>query len=571
MNRSPAICLFARQRFLSFVAVTMSSFGTTNHPDLSEHNTLLQQNDTSQRWQTTVATLILLLVAYYGWPYLVYETTIKRRLYDFGMAMVPTRFAYVLQKHANNIAGLSKTVSASGRQGDVGTIGQIYHGSGASSVVQRARTLSGFDGLPLKTAGLTYAGLGNWDNSCFQNSVLQGLASLQAFRDYIGKSCQVSNAAGVEVPTQEALKAFSEQLLEKIDSRKTLWPPSILRSMNTWQQQDAQEYFSKIMDAVDKETTQYCKTLFQRMQSGMACLRSRRGSVSVGVDNDEYVHTESGKALSALLPLNPLVGMLSQSLRCKECGFSEGLSLMSFNCLTLNLGLGGDCYLEDLLDEYTIPELIAGVECDECTRLANEEASADTMSQTGSGLSDTKVTTKQPAEKISKVLSTKAKTILFGRLPRNLVVHINRSIFDDWGGQRKNPSLVRFPPILSIGREWMELPLVDSSVDVHTVYELRCVVSHSGRHDNGHYVACGKRGKDWYIFNDEIITKTSEQQVLARGNVFMLFYEKVEQEPILELETPDSTRSRASSQSLQMPHEHDERVVGSKDAEEAPT
>ena len=60
---------------------------------------------------------------------------------------------------------------------------------------------------------------------------------------------------------------------------------------------------------------------------------------------------------------------------------------------------------------------------------------------------------------------------------------------------------------------------------VEAVYELKCVVTHYGSHHDGHYIALGKRDKVWYSFNDERVTKISEEEVLARGNGFMLFYE----------------------------------------------
>ena len=54
---------------------------------------------------------------------------------------------------------------------------------------------------------------------------------------------------------------------------------------------------------------------------------------------------------------------------------------------------------------------------------------------------------------------------------------------------------------------------------------------------------CGCRtsdpGKEWYSFNDEVVTKTSEEQVLERGNVFLLFYELIEQDILGELEASE--------------------------------
>lgn len=509
----------------------MSSFGTMNRLEFDE-NDLYRQPEISQRWQAAITTIVLLVIVSYGWQYVSYETTIKRRLYEIGTSIIPTRFLQLLHISAGRITSLPKTdVPRAHRdtENNAQALQQIYEGSGVSSVVQRARSLSGYGPKTIET---TFAGLGNWDNSCFQNSVLQGLATLQAFRAFAEKSLNLSAAAGIDAPTYEGLKVFLDQLQEELSSRNTLWPPSVLRSMNTWQQQDAQEYFSKIMDAIEKESRKYQNAMAKRLAPSLDCLR---------LHGSEECETQFGtnRLMTSLLPANPLDGSLSQALRCQECGFSEGMSLIPFNCLTLNLGLGGNCELESLLDAYTTPELIEGVECDECTRLARAKIDVGMTASKSSEADGSSTGSKEKATSIPKVLSTKAKRILFGRLPHDLVVHINRSIFDDWGNQRKNTSFVSFPPVLEIVDDWMT-SLNDGGSDIHAVYELRCIVTHQGRHDNGHYVACGKRGKEWYSFNDEVVSRITEEQVLGRGHVFMLFYEMVDRKAILEITPPSS-------------------------------
>jgi len=510
----------------------MSSFGTMNRLEFDE-NDLYRQPEISQRWQAAITTIVLLVIFSYGWQYVSYETTIKRRLCEIGTSIIPTRFLQLLHISAGRITSLPKTgvlrAHRDTENNSQAALQQTYEGSGVSSVVQRARSLSGYGP---KTIDTTFAGLGNWDNSCFQNSILQGLATLQAFRKFAEKSLHLSAAAGIDAPTYEGLKVFLDQLQEELSTRNTLWPPSVLRSMNTWQQQDAQEYFSKIMDAIEKESRKYQNAMAKRLVPSLDCLR---------LHDSKECETQFGtnRLMTTLLPANPLDGSLSQALRCQKCGFSEGISLIPFNCLTLNLGLGGNCELESLLDAYTAPELIEGVECDECTRLGRAKIDAGVTTSKSSEADGSSTGSNERATRIPKVLSTKAKRILFGRLPHDLVVHINRSIFDDWGNQRKNTSFVSFPLALEIVDEWMT-SLSDGGSDIHAVYELRCIVTHQGRHDNGHYVACGKRGKEWYSFNDEIVSRITEEQVLGRGHVFMLFYEMVDRKAVLEITPPSS-------------------------------
>lgn len=511
-----------------------------NRLDTNDEDALIQQTAIPQPWQTSLTTILLLVTAYYVWPYLVYNTTIKRRIYNFCNSIVPTRSLHVLEKVAARISALPKDSPGDSVAGRTNPLTRFYEGSGTSAVVQRARSLSGFDKV---AAEISFSGLGNWDNSCFQNSVLQSLASLPMFRDFVNKNWDMSEAAGLSAPTYGALKDFLGQLLQEVDGKNILWPPSTLRSMDTWQQQDAQEYFSKIMDATEKEAVKYQRTMTKRMAPALDCLSLSTFHEETPKTNPKANAGWLDNYRSACFSLqdNPLDGTISQSLRCQTCKFSEGLSLIPFNCLTLNLGLGGDCDVEDLLDAYTASELIEGVVCDECTKQAQPAPSHLEESSDGQMVSES-------SSRETKVLRTKEKQILFGRLPQDLVLHINRSIFDDWGNQKKNVAYVRYPSMLRIGPDWMEKSLIDKDTDVQAVYELRCIVTHQGRHDNGHYVACGKRGKHWYSFNDEVVTKLSEEQVLARGNVFMLFYEQVNRQPMLEVSIPDSTSSEDSCQ-----------------------
>lgn len=476
-----------------------------------EEDTIFQQALFTNQWQTSATTIVILLVAYYGWPYLAYNTTIKRRLYDTGTAIVPVRFIKGFYKITQQKLGLSAI------QPEPGTEADANDSSGIGLVVQKARRLSG---LTKVVSEATYSGLGNWDNSCFQNSVLQGLASLHSFRRFAEKCWYMSEVMGLKAPTDAALKDFLAQLLGEVDGRVTLWPPEVLRSMDTWQQQDAQEYFSKIVEATEKEATAYQSALQRHFEPGLSDLTSVREEINVAEIIKDRV-TKNLERLHASVPANPLEGLLAQSLRCQTCGYSEGVSCMSFNCLTLNMGFGSSCSLEGLIDAYTQSELIEGVECDECTRKA---APATDEQKTD----DTKVTKKQ------KVLSTKAKQILFGRLPHNLVFHVNRSVYDNWGNQQKNNAYVGFPAILNIEHEWMDGTFAEAR-KIEASYELRCIITHQGRHDNGHYVACGRRGKHWYSFNDEVVTRLSEEQVLGGGNVFMLFYELIERQAIVEV------------------------------------
>ena len=466
------------------------------------------------------------------------------------------------------------------------------------------------------------AGLGNWDNSCYQNSVIQGLASLHSFGPFIKGTLDTGEEA--RLPTHVALKDILDRLNATDSGPQTLWTPSALKSMNSWQQQDAQEYFSKVMDEVDRESLRsYGK---HKVRPGFEAAL------------DPAPHSNLGPCPFR----NPFEGLLAQRVGCKQCGYTEGLSLLPFNCLTVNIGPQYEYDVRDLLEEHTGLEDIEGVECVKCTLLRVQTqlealAAKSTISEPSAGsdqpsklqaavgsrletirkvfaddsFSEPGLLKRCNVPAKSQVMSVKSKQVIIARPPKSLVIHINRSIFDDFGTQRKNTAAVRFPRRLDLSRWCLGSKLSPAGVEnletwpakstesmlpacraeyqeLNKLYELRCVVTHYGRHENGHYVAYGKRrinltdsspdatkessaGERWYCFNDEVVTEVSEEDVLDRGGVFMLFYEALPPQQSLqtlpELEIPTQVEKRYSEATSGSYRAADE-VVNTSDVEE---
>ncbi|KIW90947.1 uncharacterized protein Z519_08730 [Cladophialophora bantiana CBS 173.52] len=496
---------------------------------------------TSYPTQTKIiSTLALLLLGYYALSFFdAWPSTIKRAIYEFVVYMTPSPVIYAMQYSMVRLGHLRpeeakfKRVNFGDMVAKQEAFKMILGQPQLPLALRKVRSLSGsYMSLSHETGP---PGLGNWDNSCYQNSVLQGLASLPAFIEYLEKSLECCDRYDIPAATHRALVTFLEQLSDSGSRTTVLWTPRVLKSMDSWQQQDAQEYFSRVLDAVEKEANQYANKLKRATIAGLECLRAVGKSDSItDASVEEQGSGGSWTRRIGGLPAanlrecgmrNPVDGMTAQSLECRTCGFTEGLSLTQFNCLTLNLGLQGACDVERLLNEYTAPEEVEGVECENCTKLAHGETESSEDEEMRSEGSHTK-----PKKKKRPMLRTKAKQITVGRLPRDLVLHINRSIFDNYGNQLKNTAHVRVPVRLDFLRRWCA-PLDQNDESVEAVYELKCVVTHYGSHHDGHYVALGKRDKDWYSFNDERVTRISEEEVLARGNGFMLFYEAVSSPP----------------------------------------
>ncbi|KAI2465674.1 cysteine proteinase [Annulohypoxylon bovei var. microspora] len=484
-------------------------------------------------------------------------------------------------------------------------------------------------------------GLGNYDNSCFQNSILQGLSSLKPFPSYLARGLEQDKPENDdESGSATSLRDLISKLTDASYNGKTLWTPKKLKSLDTWQQQDAQEYFSKILDEVEKEILKAAKP--KRRSSGFELIGVRDDTEDSQHSDDsgyQSLPAISKSVSDARILRNPLEGLAAQRVACVQCGHSDGLSMIPFNCLTLNLGLeqtGHDLF--ERLDSYTDLETIEGVECAKCTLLKLQRLLKMLISrgkESSKGEADLQgpisrleavelaleeddfreTTVRDNCQVQKRVSSTKTKQVAIARPPQSLAIHMNRSVFDESTGRMfKNLAAVRFPRSLDLGpwcigsaggpissadndtaasintlgdeEQWVTDPkssmvsgdLKPSKIS-GPIYELRAVITHQGRHENGHYICYRKHpcepsklndapnketesfddaddsnatidestsvdgdnskkseqdsDEKWWRLSDENVWEVSEETVLAQGGVFMIFYDCVDPHSVL--------------------------------------
>ncbi|RDA92348.1 hypothetical protein CP533_4379 [Ophiocordyceps camponoti-saundersi (nom. inval.)] len=558
--------------------------------------------------------------------------SVRNLLWNCVVFVIPAPIVFALDRR------LDKTSASSGRaldQGQRGThatkseamiriLGLDNPGGMLASVSQaRTRALSMTGSvLGLRPDSQRPPGLGNRDNSCYQNSILQGLAALESLPRFLSACIRAVGPQDDDELVAQSLRALLGDLNDSSNNGKTIWTPRLLKSMSTWTQQDAQEYYSKLLDDIDKAVAKAVREA--RRYSGLEADCGRdEAAASQHSDDSGYQSLSSSPDLSAIKPLrNPLEGLLAQRVACVQCGFSEGLSMIPFNCLTLTLGLDKSRHdLFERLDAYSRVESIEGVECHKCTllkvqRLLNKLL--DRMHDAGAAeeqlhearhriatveealeeedFEERTLTERCKISSQAKVSSTKTKQIVIARPPQSLVIHVNRSVFDpSTFDMIKNSAPVSFPLTLDLGpwclgsfegtekrlesrteeeaeelwqpsSAYASMIAGDEGVSRLTgpIYELRAVVTHAGRHENGHYICyrrvagqegLAKHDEDatqegaWWRLSDHNVSMVGEETVLGLGSgVFMLMYECVDPMMVRQCSaTASETTARAGS------------------------
>ncbi|KAI9649132.1 ubiquitin-specific protease ubp1 [Ciborinia camelliae] len=487
-------------------------------------------------------------------------------------------------------------------------LGMDAPGGIIDSVASAGRRLSTLPLIGLGVAGgeESPAGLGNWDNSCYQNSILQGLASLDSLPDFLdsfrnNESVRQDGSKPGDTKMASALEELIATLKDPSNNGRRIWTPATLKNMSSWQQQDAQEYFSGLLGAIDKEYRATAKL------GGVSGLEQINMSKNVG---EQVSHNNA-------LPMNPLTGLTATRVVCTKCGYSEGLKTTPSLCQPLIVGEGWEDDLSQLLHESTKLDFVHGVYCERCTLRKSEHLLSTLMKRLEAEPEDSllRINTSERLRAVTEALEdddflektlkdkckiptenwvtvTKSKQDIIARPPKSLAIHFNRSTYGPDGELSKKTAAIHFPKYLDlgpyclgsagrdeqhIGEEWLLEPY--SSMVAGTqqksriqgpLYELRAVITHSGRHENGHYICYrkhpvpdsktdedGNKRDQWWRLSDDHVVKASEENVLAQGGVFMLFYDQVEAavhspptNPIIDAPTQDAIIETTTCNSL---------------------
>jgi ubiquitin carboxyl-terminal hydrolase 1 len=427
-------------------------------------------------------------------------------------------------------------------------------------------------------------GIFNPSLGCYQNSVVQALASLGSLDEYVRFAALGGDTSSALADALVALN--SDHPRSRADIHL---PPVLRRQMSVWQEQDAQEFYSVLTEALAKEHDAAQERVLARAWS-------LPGTTPPPP------------------PKNPLEGTIAQRLLCTRCGHHDPVRHEPFTSISLSTSRPHEAppagrvrvtrgtTLRACLGDFTAPELIDGVDCRRCTVLRHARRLAESFAKLrGRGSPRLRRARARRLARVRRAVlagdvsdaalraiglakrpllrSAKLKQLVVGVAPAALVLHVNRSVFDARRGtQSKDTRRVAIPPVLDLA-PWMvadegggaapapapgradmrpSSPADPARPSPYT-YALRALVDHKGTHGGGHYVCyrqCAPsparlpssssldsttvhdekrtlRFPGWFLCDDGAVRAVGEAEAVAgtaHGEPFLLLYERLAEE-----------------------------------------
>eukprot|EP00980_Cylindrotheca_fusiformis_P006466 scaffold1377_cov126-Cylindrotheca_fusiformis.AAC.11 len=422
-----------------------------------------------------------------------------------------------------------------------------------------------------------FGGLNNLGNTCYLNSALQMVASLDNFRQFIKEKKP-------EVQESELRKLFVE-VLDSLNRGETVRPSDFKQELDVrtplfvgYRQQDSHEFLTTLLDLLDEDYKQAEETSSQESDE-MQCERMAQ--------HDQVESTESSpkkqrvEAFTTLPPSLPAVGSFKdfqfddienllhgtrktttlvsaptqeimdrrEEPRYKLVGGRMDTSGISLNMLEEEClpdektkaakASGSDsdsvvCNQRNPVDAYFTTEVRVCLTCDSCKyRRSHTETYLHLSLEIGPGDSSIEEGLRKffaPEKRDLKCekcfYETATQTMEITRLPTAMLLHLKRFIVDvspDYSSisYRKDQSPVSFQDYLGFEPDDVlaEFLAADVSLPPGDTYGIRSVVNHIGSSAScGHYTADAKRqcntGREWFRFNDLYVSKIGSKDAI---------------------------------------------------------
>ncbi|KAJ8263656.1 hypothetical protein COCON_G00161130 [Conger conger] len=433
-------------------------------------------------------------------------------------------------------------------------------------------------------------GLLNLGNTCFMNSLIQGLAACPSFitwleefsgqRDVNRSHTEQERDPKLSSTLLQLLRALSSQDPGEDDVLDAGCLLEVLRlhrwQISSFEEQDAHELFHVLTSALEEERDRMPRVthLFD-MQSLESPPGFSERNLSCRSRGPLYPITGPWKSQ------HPFHGRLTSNMICKRCEQQSPVRYDSFESLSLSIPAapwGRPVTLDHCLQHFISSETIKEVECENCTKI-----------QAGGVLN---------GQVMENQRTTFIKQLKLGKLPQCLCIHLQRLTWSSEGTPIKRQEHVQFTEYLSLDfykhrvpsrgsqeLSWVPKPVrpdgkaepqektppngtdtehcnnnkplsngacpsvlfhspalspqVSSAYDYSStayLFRLTAVLVHHGDMHSGHFVTYRRspplpRGPSpfsaqWLWVSDDSVRRASLQEALS-SNAYLLFYERV--------------------------------------------
>ncbi|XP_039218651.1 ubiquitin carboxyl-terminal hydrolase 30 isoform X2 [Crotalus tigris] len=385
-------------------------------------------------------------------------------------------------------------------------------------------------------------GLLNLGNTCFMNSLLQGLSACPSLIQWLEGFTGQHSAGQSKKGGQQSLSLTLLHLLKALSCQETVGDDlldascllEVLRlyrwQISSFEEQDAHELFHVLTSSLEEE---------RDGQSQIPHLFDVHSLEEPEIPQEQICCRTKGP----LYPLpnrwksqHPFHGRLTSNMVCKHCKQQSPLRYDTFDSLSLSIPAtvwGHPLTLDHCLRHFISSESVKDVVCHNCTKIQAE------------GTKGLQIMEHQR--------TTFVKQLKLGKLPQCLCIHLQRLSWSSHGLPLKRNEHVQFSleqagnskPILSngtyctpwlppsIGFPYMAVPGYGSPV---YVYRLMAVVVHHGDMHSGHFVTFRRSpsssrtlpsaGSQWLWVSDDVVRKSTLQEVLS-SSAYLLFYERI--------------------------------------------